>query len=184
MNMQTLALGFLAATTVGGIVWVFVYPSLSGERQAEKRRASIAKAEPVAARQSDRALRSRREQVEGTLKEVEARQKQAKKVALQQRLTQAGLDWTKEKFLIMSGLLGAAGFVTPLLLGAGLISSVGLGFALGLGGALASEAGGGTCSAPRVPGLAPCGSCLPAYRQGALGGEGSAGRDGATSPKL
>lgn len=131
--MQTLALGFLAATTVGGIVWVFVYPSLSGERQAEKRRASVAKAEPVAARQNDRALRSRREQVEGTLKEVEARQKQAKKVALAQRLTQAGLDWSKEKFLIVSGLLGVAGFVTPLLLGAGLISSVGLGFALGLG---------------------------------------------------
>ncbi|MET0907460.1 MAG: pilus assembly protein, partial [Tardiphaga sp.] len=44
MNMQTLALGFLATTAVGGLAYVFIYPLLSGERQAEKRRASIAKA--------------------------------------------------------------------------------------------------------------------------------------------
>jgi tight adherence protein B len=131
--MQTLALGFLAATAVGGLAWVFLYPSLSGDRKAEKRRASVAKAEPVAVRQNDRAQRSRREQVEGTLKEVEARQKQAKKVALAQRLTQAGLDWSKEKFFIISGVLGAVGVLIPLVVGGGLMASVGLGFALGFG---------------------------------------------------
>ena len=39
MNTQTLALGFLAATAIGGVAWVFVYPMLSGEKQAESRRA-------------------------------------------------------------------------------------------------------------------------------------------------
>ena len=39
--MQTLALAFLAATTIGGLAWVFIYPSLSGQRKAESRRASI-----------------------------------------------------------------------------------------------------------------------------------------------
>ena len=34
MNMQNLAFGFLAATAVGGLAWVFIYPMLSGERQA------------------------------------------------------------------------------------------------------------------------------------------------------
>ena len=58
--MQALALAFLAATTVGGLAWVFLYPSLSGERKAEHRRASVAKAEP-AARQVDKAQRSRRD---------------------------------------------------------------------------------------------------------------------------
>ncbi len=35
MNMQTLALAFLAAAAVGGVAWVFIYPLLSGEKQAE-----------------------------------------------------------------------------------------------------------------------------------------------------
>ena len=46
MNMQTLALAFLAATAVGGLAWVFIYPLLSGEKKAEARRASIAQPEP------------------------------------------------------------------------------------------------------------------------------------------
>ena len=38
MNMQALALAFLSAVTVGGVAWVFIYPLLSGEKQAEKLR--------------------------------------------------------------------------------------------------------------------------------------------------
>ena len=50
MKIQALALAFLAATAIGGVAWVFVYPLLSGERKAESRRASVAKSEPTAAR--------------------------------------------------------------------------------------------------------------------------------------
>ena len=107
MNMQTLALAFLAATAVGGVAWVFVYPLLSGEKKAENRRASVARPEPVAARQVDKSQRSRREQVEGSLKELDARRQKEKKVSLSIRLTQAGLDWTPQKFMIVSGVLGA-----------------------------------------------------------------------------
>ena len=78
MNLQTLALAFLAATTVGGLAWVFVYPLLSGEKKAESRRASIARNEPAAARQVEKTQRSRREQVEGSLKELEARRQKDK----------------------------------------------------------------------------------------------------------
>ena len=49
MNMQALALAFLAATAIGGLAWVFLYPLLSGEKKAESRRASVAKSEPAAA---------------------------------------------------------------------------------------------------------------------------------------
>ena len=41
MNMQVLALAFLATAAVGGIAWVFLYPLLSGERKAESRRAAL-----------------------------------------------------------------------------------------------------------------------------------------------
>ena len=91
MNMQALSLAFLAATAIGGLAWVFVYPLLSGEKKAEKRRASVARSEP-AAHQVDKGQRSRREQVEGSLKDLEARRQKENKIPLSSRLTQAGLD--------------------------------------------------------------------------------------------
>jgi tight adherence protein B len=132
MNIQMLALGFLAATAVGGLAWVFLYPLLSGEKKAEARRASVSRAEPVA-RQTDKALRSRREQVEGSLKEVDARRQKDKKVALSTRLTQAGLAWTPQKFMIISGVLGLGCFATAFLMGGGLLGATGLAFAAGFG---------------------------------------------------
>src|SRR3954454_21650298 len=115
MNMQTLALAFLAATAIGGLAWVFLYSVLSGGEKRETRRVPVAKAEPVA-RQTDRAQRSRREQVEGSLKEVESRRQKEKKVSLSVRLTQAGLDWTPRKFTIISGILGVVLFAVTFLL--------------------------------------------------------------------
>jgi tight adherence protein B len=132
MNMQTLALAFTAATAIGGVAYVFVYPLLSGEKKAERRRASVARPEPVA-RQSDKAQRSRREQVESSLKEVEARRQKEKKVSLSVRLVQAGLDWSTRKFMILSGGLGLACFAGTLFMGGGLIGAAGLAFAGGFG---------------------------------------------------
>jgi tight adherence protein B len=132
MPMQTLAVAFMATVAVGGIAWVFLYPLLSGEKKAEERRASLARSEPVA-RQVDKTQRSRREQVESTLKEVEARHKKQKKVAIATRLTQAGLDWSPKNFYIGSGVLGFTVFALVYLFTDGLLSSVGLGFATGFG---------------------------------------------------
>src|SRR3954454_23144669 len=119
MNMQALALAFLAATGIGGVAWVFVYPLLSGEKKAEHRRASVAKAEP-AARQADKNQRSRREQVEGTLKDLEARRQKETKLPLSNRLTQAGLIWSPQKFMVISGVLALASFAMTMLFGGGL----------------------------------------------------------------
>jgi tight adherence protein B len=132
MHVQTLALAFLAATAIGGLAWVFLYPVLSGEKQAESRRASIAKSAP-AARQADKSQRSRREQVEGSLRDLEARRLKEKKVPLGTRLTQAGLDWTPQKFMIVSAVTGAVFFAGAMMFGGGLLAAVGLGFAGGFG---------------------------------------------------
>jgi tight adherence protein B len=133
MKLQVLALAFLATAAIGGIAWVFLYPLLSGEKKAESRRASVAKAEPVAARQAQKEQRSRREQVEGTLKEAEARRAKDSKVTMTTRLTQAGLDWTPQKFMIVSGVLAAAAFAAAMLGGGGVLGAVGLAFAAGFG---------------------------------------------------
>ncbi len=132
MKVQTLALAFLAASAIGGIAWVFIYPLLSGEKQAENRRASVAKPEP-AARQADKNQRSRREQVEGSLKEVEARRQKESRVPLSSRLAQAGLDWSTQKFMVISGVLAAVSFAAAMLLGGGMLGAAGLAFAAGFG---------------------------------------------------
>ena len=132
MNIQALSLVFLAATAIGGLAWVFVYPLLSGEKKAEKRRASVARSEP-AAHQVDKSQRSRREQVEGSLKDLEARRQKENKIPLSSRLTQAGLDWSTQKFMIVSGVLAAVCFAMPMLFGGGLVGAVGLAFAAGFG---------------------------------------------------
>ena len=119
----------MVAIAIGGVAWVFLYPVLSGERKAEGRRASVAKAEPVAVRQNQRDARSRREQIEGSLKELEARHQKSSKVTLAARLTRAGLNWEPRKFMIVSGILGAIAFALAMLAGGGPLAAIGLAFA-------------------------------------------------------
>jgi tight adherence protein B len=131
--METYGLFFMVAVAIGGVAWVFVYPFLSGERKAERRMASVARSEPVAARPTRVAQKSRRDQVEGTLKELEERQKKAKRVPLSIKLTQAGLDWSKRRFMITSGVLGFVVFLLSVVFGVGLLPGLAFGFAAGCG---------------------------------------------------
>jgi tight adherence protein B len=132
VKMQTLALTFLAASAIGGGAWVFIYPLLSGEKKAEHRRATVARSEPVA-RNADKNLRSRREQVEGTLRDLEARRLKEKKIPLNVRLTQAGLAWSTRKFMVVSAVLAAVFFAAAMFAGGGLLGAAGLAFAAGFG---------------------------------------------------
>jgi len=126
--MQTLAVFFLAAAAMGGVVWVFVYPILSGERKAEQRMASVAKSEPVA-RSARTSQKSRRDILENTLKEIEDRRKKQRRVPLTTRIAQAGLSWSKRQFLLISIGLGAVLFLVTVLTGAGLLPGLALAFA-------------------------------------------------------
>jgi tight adherence protein B len=132
MKIQTLALAFLAATAIGGFAWVFIYPFLSGEKKAESRRASVAKAEPTA-RSVDKNQRSRREQVETSLKDLETRRQKESRVPLSSRLMQAGLNWSTQKFMVISGILAAVAFGSAMLFGGSLLAGGGLAFAAGFG---------------------------------------------------
>jgi tight adherence protein B len=130
--MQTIALFVLAAVAVGGVVWVFIYPMLSGEQKAEKRKETLVRTGTAApARAGRNAPKSRREQVEGSLKEIE--QRNSKSVPLAVKITQAGLSWSKQRFLITAGVLGIFAFVIGHMLDGGLLASVGMAFAAGIG---------------------------------------------------
>ena len=130
--MGAYGLFFLVTIAIGGVAWVFVYPYLSGEKKAERRMASVARAEPIA-RPTRSAGKSRREQVEGSLKVIEERRKKFKRPPLSVRLTQAGLSWSKRRFMITAGALGVGGFVVMMVLRTGLLPALGIGFAAGCG---------------------------------------------------
>jgi len=125
--MQALAMAFLASVAVGGVAWVFLYPILSGEKKAEQRKASVAKAEPVA-RVARGQQRSRRDVVEQTLKEFDERHKKSKSVPISVRIAQAGLTWSKRQFLLLSGGLGVGLFLLGMTSGAGLLAAIALAF--------------------------------------------------------
>ena len=127
-EINSLAIFFLAAVAVGGVVYVFLYPILSGEKKTEARVASVARSEPIA-RATRGPQKSRRDTIENTLKEVEERNRKHKSPPLAVRITQAGLAWSKQTFFIVSGVVGLAMFFVGLLANAGLLPAVGLGFA-------------------------------------------------------
>jgi tight adherence protein B len=132
--MSTYALILLVTIAVGGVAWVFIYPILSGEKQAERRVASVARAEPMSRPQrSSGGGKSRREQVEGTLKQIEDRQRKAKRPPLAVRLKQAGLAWSKRRFVVTFAIVGVSAFIIPMIMGVGLLAALGFGFAAGCG---------------------------------------------------
>jgi tight adherence protein B len=133
MELQPLALFFLVSVAIGGAIWVFVYPIISGERRVEQRRESVARTAPVRRLDPRTGGKPRRDQIEETLKEVEARHKASRRVPLAARISQAGLTWSKQRFYLTAAALGVAGFMLFLLTGTGLLPALGVGFAAAFG---------------------------------------------------
>ena len=120
MDLNSLMFAALAMVAAGGIFYVFVYPYLSGEARAEKRQAAVGGGgltsnKRVADRNVDAA--TRRKQVAESLKEIDLKAK-SKKLTLDDKLSQAGLDWSKSKFFMISVIIGLAlGAVTAFISG-------------------------------------------------------------------
>jgi tight adherence protein B len=130
--MNTLALFALVSVAIGGVIWVFVYPLISGERRMEQRKEVVARSAPVA-RAASRTQKTRREQVEGSLKDLEARSAKARSLPLQIRISQAGLTWSKRQFIIIAACLGVFAFLAFYMIDAGLLAALAVGFAAGFG---------------------------------------------------
>jgi tight adherence protein B len=129
MKLQVLALFSFVAVAIGGVAWVFLYPLLSGERNVERRRANITRTEPATRGSAIRvAQKSRREQVEETLKELDTRAKKPKNPPLATKIALAGLDWSKQKFILVAGAFGLALFVSVIFVGGALLPALALGF--------------------------------------------------------
>jgi tight adherence protein B len=75
----------------------------------------------------------RRDQVEETLKELEIRRKKLKNPPITVRISQAGLTWSKQQFMIGSAVLAAVGFAVTLMAHGGLLPALGVAVGAGLG---------------------------------------------------
>ena len=108
-ELLRIAMMFLAALSVGGIAYVVIMPFLSDERKASKRIADVSLGQAgVAARRSTvpEAVSMRKQQVQDTIKELEAKQKSKKKITLSKRLLQSGLNVPVKSFYIASAMCG------------------------------------------------------------------------------
>jgi tight adherence protein B len=133
MDKQQLAIILLATFCAGAVAWVLIYPYLSGEKEAEKRMLSVTRSGTPSVKAASRAVRTRREQVESSLKEIENRNKRTKSPPLSTRLAQAGVSWTKQQFLIGSAIFGVLVAAVVFLLDFGPLPALGAGFAAGAG---------------------------------------------------
>lgn len=132
IGSQTLMMAILASIAVGGLAWVFIYPLMTGERNVERRVASAAQTQAVQ-RKFRGSQKSRREQVEESLKDLELRQRKNARPTLSQRIEQAGLSWSVRQYVLISAAMGIVAFGAVFGAGLGLMSALGFGFAAGFG---------------------------------------------------
>ncbi|MDF2995190.1 MAG: ctpH [Xanthobacteraceae bacterium] len=134
--MDGILVPLLATLAAGGLAYVFIFPLLSGEREAERRIRDVGMTDAVVRRAKrggpDPAV-TRRQQVEETLKELEARRRNARRPPLQVRLAQAGLDWSRQRFIFISVALGILAFIAALVFRWPVYLALGLAFVAGLG---------------------------------------------------
>ena len=97
----------LLLAMLGGIAYVFLYPTLTGEKKAEKRQQAIQGPNRTPSRRAPAARSSKRDQV---LQIAEGARQQAvedESIAAQScGLQQAGLKWTKQTFYIVLRRVG------------------------------------------------------------------------------
>jgi tight adherence protein B len=105
-GMLPLLTALIAATALGSIAYVIMYPFISGDRDREKRIASVVenRAKKVATRSAAEIAANRKKQVAETLKDIETQRKE--KVTLRVRLERAGLDIEPKTYWIISAATG------------------------------------------------------------------------------
>lgn len=131
MDWQSFLSAALITLAVGGVMYAFVYPYLSGGIQAQKRTAALMSSSGGRrdARSGDPA--KRRRMIQESLKDVETKKKS--KVTLERRIAQAGLTTTPTAFLLASAGFGFFIAFLVFALDRDLVVALGAGVVAGIG---------------------------------------------------
>jgi tight adherence protein B len=127
-----LAAMVLAGVAVGGLVYVLLIPYMSGERKASKRVDNVVQGQRRRAA-TPQSLQIRKQQVQDTIKDIEAKQKVKKRVRLRTRLIRAGLSMKPRTYYLLSLLAGVVGGFIVFVTGSSLLVSLLAAFACGFG---------------------------------------------------
>jgi len=124
----------LAAISVGLMVYIAVFPYLSGEKATEKRVQNVAsRRNSRVARVAQDDLSARRKNVQENLKELERKQKAKSAVTLRARLVQAGLSITPKQFYTFSLIGGVVGGIVSFVGGLPPVLAAAIAFVCGFG---------------------------------------------------
>lgn len=107
MDRILLLKAVLAVVALGGIFYGILSPYLSGEMRADKRKKALQRGGSSNARVVERPQdqTQRRKQITDSLKELETRGRR-KKLSLETKIAQAGLQISKTKFMVISAICG------------------------------------------------------------------------------
>ena len=106
MDQQTMMIVGLVVLAVGGIMFA-VLPYLTGDIKAENRQAALmAGAKRSAGVDRAKDAEARRKQVADSLKEIDS--KKSKKISLETKFHQAGVNWTRQQYFLICLGCGAA----------------------------------------------------------------------------
>ena len=132
--LGTAGIAILIAISVGGLLYTILYSRISGGALVDRRVRDISAevSEPRVRARADSAT-GRRQQVEESLKHLEARRRNAKHPPLQVRLQQAGLKIDKRQYWMASAAVGLAAAVFAYFSGGGELIALGAGFVIGFG---------------------------------------------------
>ncbi len=134
-----IAAALLATIAVGGVLWVFLYPRLSGDATMEARRERFVSETGKVARRADvrgqpNDMAAKRKQIEEQLKVIEERNKRvSSNPPLAVRIEQAGLEWTRNTFIVACIVCGAVAFVVGLGVSGNALIALAFGFAAAFG---------------------------------------------------
>ncbi|QGM46176.1 type II secretion system F family protein [Methylocystis heyeri] len=125
----------LFALMAAGLAYVVVYPYLSDDAKAKKRAATFVSAsrEKTGVSRAAADPAKRRKAIAESLKEMESSSKK-KKVTLEQRIAQAGLQWSKTSYLVGSAGFGLFLALVLLIVNGNMLVTIG-GFFIGMLGA-------------------------------------------------
>ena len=130
MDADLIAISALSAVAIGAVFYALVYPYLSGEVKAEKRVQALGKdiKQVRAGERVSELNSSRKKSVADSLKELDSRESDKRKLTLKDHLEQAGLSMDLKTFYMVSlgsgTLLAIVLFVlsdNPLMLIAGIV---------------------------------------------------------------
>ncbi len=120
MESNTIIIAGLAALCMGGLAYGLLYDRISTESTREKRLGTIRKTAPKAASGANQ-KKDRRSKIQSAVEGIEKQQKSEGKLTFERRLQQAGLEWSKTMYALVSIVCGLVAGACVLAAGGGFV---------------------------------------------------------------